>query len=383
MGIGKQIRLQRLFSHPSGRLCSVAVDHFIGYGEGIPPGLWHLRATLEAIVAGRPDAVTMHRGIAASAWEPHAGRLPLILQSTIARPDDTVCQQIAEPEDAVRMGAEAFAVAAFVRGATEGQHLKVVAECVRAAARYDMPVITHIYPRDVPQGWRDLLRPGGYCLGRTLRVGVWLGCHQGPVLQRNRSLRRDRSQLHGSRGGSGRSAVRHAGGSTPDVPAGGCQRRKGHYRGPQCVEPRTDRGCHPSDQGGCSRRQGASSSHAGCRTDLLKEPRTHRPRPWSWKLRVAEFARIRGVAEGGVQPATARILGNSATSARNAQLRRPWSPARSGDAYLGGDTPGAAVILERKTIGTGAIPFARVTHRVRGAWLPGRTSGTSCPDAIG
>ncbi len=40
------------------------------------------------------------------------------------------------------------------------------------------------------------------------------------------------------------------------------------------------------------------------------------------KLRVAEFARIRGVGEGGAQPATARILGNSATSARNAQLRR-------------------------------------------------------------
>ena len=76
----------------------------------------------------------------------------MILQSTIARPDDTVCQQIAEPEDAVRLGADAFAVAAFVRGATEGQHLKVVAECVRAAARYDMPVITHVYPRDFHGG---------------------------------------------------------------------------------------------------------------------------------------------------------------------------------------------------------------------------------------
>jgi class I fructose-bisphosphate aldolase len=28
MNIGKRIRLNRIFSHPSGRLCSIAVDHF-------------------------------------------------------------------------------------------------------------------------------------------------------------------------------------------------------------------------------------------------------------------------------------------------------------------------------------------------------------------
>ncbi len=45
----------------------------------------------------------------------------------------------------------------------------------------------------------------------------------------------------------------------------------------------------------------------------------------SSKLRVAEFPRIRFVGEGGVMAAP-RILGNSATSARNSQLRRLRSP---------------------------------------------------------
>jgi hypothetical protein len=45
--------------------------------------------------------------------------------------------------------------------------------------------------------------------------------------------------------------------------------------------------------------------------------------PASSKLRVAEFPRIRGVDEAGVPAATARILGNSATLARNARLQRP------------------------------------------------------------
>lgn len=148
MNTGKLVRLNRIFSHPSGRLCSVAVDHFIGYAEGLPDGLRRIRSTLAEIAAGGPDAVTMHKGIAASTWGPHAGRIPLILQSTTARPDDSACEQMATPEDAVRLGADAFAVSAFIRGLTEAAHLRTVADCVREAARFEMPVVCHIYPRD-------------------------------------------------------------------------------------------------------------------------------------------------------------------------------------------------------------------------------------------
>jgi fructose-bisphosphate aldolase, class I len=148
MNTGKLVRMNRIFSHPSGRLCSVAVDHLIGYGAGLPPGLRHLKTTLAALVGARPDAVTMHKGIAASMWAPYAGQIPMIMQSIGARPDDSVREQFADPLDAVRLGADAFAVAAFIRGENEGPALRMVADCVRAAAPYDMPVICHIYPRD-------------------------------------------------------------------------------------------------------------------------------------------------------------------------------------------------------------------------------------------
>jgi fructose-bisphosphate aldolase, class I len=152
MQIGKLVRLNRIFSHPSGRLCSVAVDHFIGYPEALPAGLRHIARTLKAIVAARPDSVTMHKGVAAAAWVPYAGMVPLIMQSTIARVDDTACEQIATPGDAVRLGADAFAVAAFIRGDSEAAHLRMVADAVRSAARYEMPVICHIYPRSFASG---------------------------------------------------------------------------------------------------------------------------------------------------------------------------------------------------------------------------------------
>ncbi len=171
MNVGKLVRMNRLFAHPSGRFCSVAVDHFIGYSAGLPTGLREIRPTLAAVVAGRPDAVTMHKGIAAAAWGPHAGRLPMILQSTIARPDDSARQQIATPADAVRLGADAFAVAAFVRGPTEAEYLRTVADCVRRAARYDMPVIIHVYPRNAD----DTISHQPEDIAWAVRCGVEVG----------------------------------------------------------------------------------------------------------------------------------------------------------------------------------------------------------------
>ncbi len=148
MQIGKQTRMNRLFAHPSGRFCSVAVDHYIGYGEGFPVALRQMSKTLNDIVRGQPDALTMHKGILASCWEPHAGKVPVILQTVIARPDDMVCEWVASVEEAVRLGADAVAVAAFLFGPTEGPRLRMMADCVREAARFDMPVVCHVYPRD-------------------------------------------------------------------------------------------------------------------------------------------------------------------------------------------------------------------------------------------
>lgn len=152
MAIGKLIRMNRLFAHPSGRLCSIAVDHLMGYQEGLPQGLRQIQPTLAAIAAARPDAVTMHKGMATSAWLPYAGKIPLIVQSILCRYDDTAYEVVVTPEEAVRLGADAIAIVVYVRGRTEGAYLRVAADQVREAARFDLPVICHIYPRDVNHG---------------------------------------------------------------------------------------------------------------------------------------------------------------------------------------------------------------------------------------
>jgi class I fructose-bisphosphate aldolase len=174
MDLGKRVRLNRLFAHSSGRLCSVAFDHFIGYNLGLPEGLRDIKGSLAAIISAKPDAVTLHKGLASAVWASYAGIVPLIMQSTITRVDDTACEQIATPEDAVRLGADGFAVAAFVRGQSEAAHLRTVSECVRDAERFGLPVICHIYPRDLRETPRVSLAPEdiSWAVRCAVEVGV-------------------------------------------------------------------------------------------------------------------------------------------------------------------------------------------------------------------
>ncbi|HEY9077571.1 MAG TPA: hypothetical protein VIO61_13645 [Anaerolineaceae bacterium] len=148
MNIGKRIRMNRLFSDPSQNLCTIAIDHFIAYTQTLPTELIHMQTTLAKIMAAKPDAVTMHKGAAMNFWHPYAGTAALIIQSVLVRPDDSFYEQAVTPEEAIRLGADALAIEVFVNGEREGKNLGVVADVVRDAARFELPVILHSYPRD-------------------------------------------------------------------------------------------------------------------------------------------------------------------------------------------------------------------------------------------
>ena len=159
MELAKQIRLNRIFSHPTKRLCSVAVDHFIGYQKGLPEGLLNVPETIKKLVEGKPDAITMLKGMAKNAWHPFAGRVPLIIQAICFTADDAVIEDTASPEEVLRLGADAIAVSIGVRGPNEGKFLKLLARMVDEADRLGLPVISHIYPRDFSAGGKVVYDP--------------------------------------------------------------------------------------------------------------------------------------------------------------------------------------------------------------------------------
>lgn len=173
MGLGTDIRLSRLFSHPSGNLFGIAVDHFVGYGNAREGGLANLPEAVDRCMTAHPDTMTMTPGTAKHCWPGHVGAAALIVQGGCWTPDDRIREQIAKPEDAIRLGADALAVAIGVRGETEGDFIRWLADAVRAAAPYELPVVAHIYPRDYSDGVKIVFTPDE--IAYAVRVGIETG----------------------------------------------------------------------------------------------------------------------------------------------------------------------------------------------------------------
>ena len=174
MVLGKRVRLNRIFSSPSGRVVTVAVDHPIAYSWDVPPELQAMREVLPRIVEGRPDAITFQKGGAEHYFEPFAGRVPLIVQTCFFLPGiPNRDYQIAFIEDALRLGADAIAMTITVGTEHQGELAAMLGRLVRDAAPVGLPVITHIYPKGelVPDGEQNSVR---WCL-YAARTGAEIG----------------------------------------------------------------------------------------------------------------------------------------------------------------------------------------------------------------
>ena len=165
--------MSRLFSNPSGNLFGGAVDHFVGYGNVREGGLADLPGALARVMAGEPDYVSIQPGAARHLWPAYAGKAALVIQAGCFTPDDRIRQLIATPEDAVRYGADALAVAIPVRGDTEGEYIRWLTDTVNAAARFEMPVIAHVYPRDFANGGKIVFTPDE--IAYAVRIGFETG----------------------------------------------------------------------------------------------------------------------------------------------------------------------------------------------------------------
>jgi class I fructose-bisphosphate aldolase len=170
--IGKKVRMNRLFSKGDGHYLGITVDHAMA--RGVLKGLDTIEDTLEKLAAGRPDAITMHKGIAEKCFAPYAGKIPLVMKcSTFSpyQPDlDTV---VADVEEAVRLGADAVSIGCMVCGDTQPVQLAALGKISKDAASFGMPLIAHIYPRG-NQITKDSFYKKEY-VAYAARIGAELG----------------------------------------------------------------------------------------------------------------------------------------------------------------------------------------------------------------
>ena len=147
MELGKEIRMKRLLNKESGNLLSVALDHSIAFG--VIPGIENIQKTLDMMVEGKPDAITMHKGSAENCFSKYAGQVSLIMKSTTFSPyHPSYDVAVGYVEEALRLGADAIAVEiTSMCGKDQGPLLAQLGKFVKEAAKYGLPVVSHIYPK--------------------------------------------------------------------------------------------------------------------------------------------------------------------------------------------------------------------------------------------
>jgi class I fructose-bisphosphate aldolase/fructose-bisphosphate aldolase/2-amino-3,7-dideoxy-D-threo-hept-6-ulosonate synthase len=124
--------LERLKNRESGYILTVALDHAPSYG--LLKGLESIRRVVEQVASGGPDAIMLMKGTAEYCFHPYAGRIALILKcSTLSpfHPEQDVW--VSSVEDALRLGADAIAMAVTIGSPQQPQIRANLAALVREA----------------------------------------------------------------------------------------------------------------------------------------------------------------------------------------------------------------------------------------------------------
>ncbi len=171
--LGKAVRIGRLQNPASGRILTVAIDHAPSYG--VLAGLENIAPVVEQVARGGPDAIMLMKGTAERCFRAYAGRIALILKcSTLSlfHPEHDVW--VSQVEDALRLGADAIAMALTVGSSRQPLLLSNLAALVREAERVGMPVIVHAYPNGklVPPEERYSAKRVGYAARLAMELGV-------------------------------------------------------------------------------------------------------------------------------------------------------------------------------------------------------------------
>ena len=171
--IGKEIRIQRIKNPASGRIFTVAVDHAPSYG--VLAGIENIQDVVDRVASAGPDAMVMMKGIAQRCFQPYAGRVALIMKcSTLSPYHPQHDVWVGTVDDAVRLGADAIAMALTVGCPQQQQLVSNLGALVGEAEQAGMPVIVHSYPNGelVPPAEVFTVERVGYASRLAMELGV-------------------------------------------------------------------------------------------------------------------------------------------------------------------------------------------------------------------
>ena len=173
--LGKAVRMSRLVNPKSNKMMAITVDHAISRGIAHMTGLHSIQDTIDKIILGKPDAMTMTKGIAEHCMWQHAGKVSILLKasnySPVAPTKDTIFGSV---DEAIRMGADAISMGAMTLGDFQGEQFEAIGKFSEECMAKGMPLIGHVYPKgeSVPVDQRASWENIAYCVRSACELGM-------------------------------------------------------------------------------------------------------------------------------------------------------------------------------------------------------------------
>lgn len=173
--LGKEVRMSRLVNPKSNKMMAITVDHATSRGIAPLTGLHHVQDTIDKIILGRPDAMTLTKGIAEHCMWNHAGEVAMLLKisnySPVAPTKDTIFGTV---DEAIRMGADAVSMGCMALGDFQGEQFEAIGRVSEECMRKGMPLIGHVYPKgesvkpEDRTAWENI----AYCVRSACELGM-------------------------------------------------------------------------------------------------------------------------------------------------------------------------------------------------------------------
>ena len=173
--LGKEVRMSRLVNPKSNKMMAITVDHAISRGIAPMTGLHHIQDNIDKIILGRPDALTLTKGIAEHCMYKNAGKVSMLMKissySPVSPTNDNVFGTV---DEAIRMGADAVSMGAMTLGDFQGEQFEAIGRISEECMRKGMPLIGHIYPKgeSVPVEGRTAWENIAYSVRSACELGM-------------------------------------------------------------------------------------------------------------------------------------------------------------------------------------------------------------------
>lgn len=173
--LGKEVRMSRLVNPKSNKMMAITVDHAISRGIAPMTGLHHIQDTIDKIILGKPDALTLTKGIAEHCMYKNAGKVSMLMKissySPVSPTNDNVFGTV---DEAIRMGADAVSMGAMTLGDFQGEQFEAIGRISEECMRKGMPLIGHIYPKgeSVPVEGRTAWENIAYSVRSACELGM-------------------------------------------------------------------------------------------------------------------------------------------------------------------------------------------------------------------